>query len=153
MKYFYLFLALNVISCTKYDHHEVNMDVSCELCDWADNLEGLYSGLMTSELNTPTLNDIWYDSLYIQVSHIFMNLNSYDDSTAMYFQFTEYHDSLSDPNPITYRKVVSRDSTGIMASDHYANVNLQYDYLTLHKFSGGSWQFPGSLNYFGTLNR
>lgn len=157
MKITYLFLLILLYSCNKFEHHEPAINASCELCELADQMEGLYSGEMRYYLNTPVgyPDSIRYDSVFIDVTHIFINENPYHDSTVMYFHFTKYTDSLTDPNPETLL-VHASDFTSNLWNSYYKEISLNYDSLKLSHFEShfipqgyGSY----SLSYSGTLYR
>ena len=84
-----------VLSCKKMDYSELG--TSCELCAFASETEGTYRGLMSWDsimgIN-PNNNVTLSDSVTVDVEHIFLNNNAYDDSTTMYFRTTWVRDQV-----------------------------------------------------------
>lgn len=150
-----IFLLLALFSCGKFEHHEPDLNPSCEMCAWADSLEGLYSGTMIHENYVNGSSSIWTDSLYVQVEHTFVNQNPYHDSTVMYFRLTEYSDSMTNPNPPKVR-LVAAESMITFKNDHYEGVNLNDSsiYLRYHEAGYDAWVgISYNLTSEGTLYR
>ncbi len=141
-----------LISCNKFEHHDSIIQPSCELCNWANNLEGTYSGEMTTSITTSGPPVIWYDSIYIQVSHYFANNNSINDSSVMYFNFKIFRDSINDPNPIN-RIMVAHDSSSALFSSYFTKVNLTYNEIFVAKTEAGSLPQSFNFNESSTLTR
>ncbi|MDG1332618.1 MAG: hypothetical protein P8P74_09830 [Crocinitomicaceae bacterium] len=105
----YLICASIISACGKYKHEPSN-PTSCELCAHAITLEGTYRGQVYINELFPS-NEIT-DSATITVSQLFLNNNTYDDSTTMYFLTAFARDSL--PNTIIYDTVNIHDTNGII---------------------------------------
>lgn len=76
------------LSCKKKFDHFVESGspeplTSCELCQYADSLEGTYRGYFTGihYYTSP-------DTINIDLEHIFLNLGTVEDSTKMFFKIT-----------------------------------------------------------------
>ncbi len=93
---FFLIVGLICIflSCKKVDYSELG--TSCELCAFASVTEGTYRGLMTWDSTSLTFPSgiILSDSVTVNVEHLFLNNNPYDDSTTMYFRTTWTRDQV-----------------------------------------------------------
>lgn len=149
----YLNISLLVVlfSCSKFEHEELDVVVTCELCDWADAREGFYAGVMTHDLQTNSQDTTYTDSLYIQVEHVFLNNNAYQDSTVMYFKLYAYHDSISNPSPNT-SIVIASDSVGHFFGSHYYT-DFYEDSISLIYSVGQSWPQWAIYSEIGVLHR
>ena len=76
--------------CQKFEHSDVKAS-SCELCTYANTLEGTYRGKISC---------YWYgnDSATVEIQQIFLGNSLYEDSTYMYFTAQLTFDTLS-PGP------------------------------------------------------
>lgn len=80
-------LSVLLASCEKYEHKDVVLPV-CNLCEFADSLNGHYRGKATGICSGCN------DTLNYFIQHIFPpNLNMYEDSSIMYFSALSYFDS------------------------------------------------------------
>lgn len=151
IKYTIPLIVLILLSCNKFEHEEVNVESPCVLCDWAEDQEGIYSGVMTNHIQTSVQDSISTDSLYVEIEHVFINANPYHDSTVMYLQLKAYKDSISNPNPLVYL-ITATDSLGPHSSSYYG-VDFYGDSLSLiHSIasSSPSWYVYSEI---GTLYR
>ena len=83
MKYLLPIIILVLFGCKKFDHQDPDLPSSCPLCEWADGLEGSYSGTIYRYYGaTPTDT---FDTT-INLTHIFLNQNPYQISE---FGFSE----------------------------------------------------------------
>ncbi len=83
----FFFLGCN----KKFDHKpytETNNPTNCELCGYANSMEGQYRGNSTTTASYPT-----QDSLTVSLEHIFLNLGPKIDSNIMYFRRTKDFDT------------------------------------------------------------
>lgn len=70
-------LVCVVTSCNKFEHTTFTLP-NCELCDYAETLEGTYRGL-AGGLSVPN----YADSVTITVEQVFANNSQYEDSTLI----------------------------------------------------------------------
>ncbi len=89
MKYIVLsLLGLALVATTackkrKFDHTATPTPGACELCAYADSLEGTYTGQVTGQ-DYPTPHD-----QTVTFEHIFLNFNSPIDSAIMFLRKTK----------------------------------------------------------------
>jgi hypothetical protein len=91
MRFLTTFVLLWLIfsACSKFEHEQLDVQIpSCELCDWADSLEGEYDGHYNYKVNNWMIQVDTIDSLHFSVQHIFLDKGPFDDSTRMFFQVT-----------------------------------------------------------------
>jgi hypothetical protein len=132
-----LFLILVLAACAKFEHSELELNPACELCDWADSREGIYSGLQYSETASGTSSG---DSIVFTISHVFLNQNAYDDSTRMYFQVHEEWLSTG----ATYDwKCSATDSSGVLDGARWNSFVLRADSIK----ADHSWTAFQTFNY------
>ena len=111
-KIIYIFFAITliVISCKKFNYQEKSTP-SCELCSYADSLEGNFRGKVYGTAFSSYSND----SATVTIEHIYLNNNTFEDSTNMYIKVSYIFDQ--EPymtfGPDTFRLV---DRTGIPKS-------------------------------------
>ena len=79
----FLAFVLCIFGCRK---HESFTYTTCELCDYAKGIEGTYKGVVNGFVFF--INEHYTDSATLEVQQIFLNNNTYDDSTMMYFSVT-----------------------------------------------------------------
>jgi hypothetical protein len=84
-KIIFLSCALILFGCKKmeYDNEIDFSDLSCELCDFAEQIEGHYLGVSNAYASTAD------DSVTFDVQQIFLNESTFIDSTLMYFTVTQ----------------------------------------------------------------
>ncbi len=78
-------LTFFILGCSKDKAVEIPR---CELCNFAESLNGTYKGIASGVAVYPDNPSIPFsnnDSITIIVSHIFLHQNQIDDSTNMYF--------------------------------------------------------------------
>ena len=130
-----------LLSCSKFEHQEVTTEIpSCELCAWADSLEGDYEGTYTlAFVNSMGYNDT-IDSLHFSVQHIFLNKGPLDDSTRMFFLVTRSGGNFTSSGTSTW---VVDDSLGTFQHTGFDKIVMNKDSITLYdgysqpSFGGG----------------
>jgi hypothetical protein len=128
----YIALFGLIAGCQKYEHNELSNPDSCDLCPHASTLEGTYRGeVYKLEFGTGNISN---DSATMTVQQIFMNNNTYDDSTTMYFATTYVHDSSA--NLIAYDTINIHDTYGIARSGNYERLWIRNDTLLHQRFIG-----------------
>ncbi len=117
--YTFFSITLFVISCQKFNYQEKSTP-SCELCSYADSLEGNFRGKFIGVQFYPN------DSMTVNVEHIFLHNNNYDDSTNMYLKVSYIFEPSSNHTlaPDTFRMV---DRTGIPKSFGRFSQNINQD--------------------------
>ena len=139
-------VILVLFSCKKFEHKDVEPVVSCELCSYADSLEGVYKG--------PSSKVLWYvpmdyfkDSVEITVSHIFENLGAYHDSTVMHLQLDYvYMDSMGVVEDTETRFVSFTDKSKQVST--YGQLRVSYDSIQeyLYEATNGTGWGPTGPN-------
>ena len=81
--------VLVIVGCNKFEHESVEAPLACDLCSFAQGIEGTYRG----EIHGDPPSGPYVDSVTMTVEQVFMNNNSYDDSTTMYFATTHTMDT------------------------------------------------------------
>ena len=152
-KYFIIFLSIALLfGCSKFDHQDLNVQQSCDLCDYADSLNGTYRGLvLNNELPAFVQLGDNYDSLTITVEHIFLNNDPYGDSLYMNFATSFAFDSIPD---ITYDTIQIRSASGQVHDSEFDTYNILLDSIIIY-YSGQFYTGPTqSIQYtkiLGTL--
>ena len=125
----FILLALIVVACKKFVHEDVQVDIPpCELCAWADSLEGEYAGHYTyTFVNYMGQNDT-IDSLHFTVQHVFLNEGVLVDSTRMFFQVTRSGGNFTSSGTSTW---IADDSTKYFRHTGFNEVWMNKDSLTL----------------------
>lgn len=79
-----------MVGCSKYEHPEMAVP-NCELCPYAESIEGTYRGRAGGLAVTPNPELPFYhtDSMTMIVRQIFLGQSPFIDSTKMFFE-TEY---------------------------------------------------------------
>lgn len=137
-----ILLILLLSACSKFVHEEVEVETpSCDLCDWADSLEGEYDGHYIYRVNNWMVQIEQVDSLHFSVQHIFMNNGPLDDSTRMFFQVTRTGGSYTNDGVSIW---VVDDSLDIFLNTGFNEIRMNSDSITLNDvviqsaFGGGS---------------
>lgn len=150
MKRYALLLFLFIMSCSKFEHTDLNPNPPCDLCDWASERDGVYSGVMYAYDNSTSSYEIG-DTVTFTVDHVFLNQSSFDDSTRMYFEITETWQS----NGNVLQWIGSAlDSSGAIDGDNYysmhsARFDIQGDSIVLERSAfGAGWTFHSLRGVF-----
>ena len=101
-------------ACSKFEHAELDAASACELCDWAEEREGVYTGVMywdSSSVLTPV------DTVVFEVDQVFLNQSNYDDSTRIYFDVTESWQSSG--NVFSWRASATDSTEGLAGANSY----------------------------------
>lgn len=118
-----------MLSCSKFEHQEVTTEIpSCELCAWADSLEGDYAGTYTLAYVNPMGYNDTIDSLHFSVQHIFLNKGPLDDSTRMFFQVTRSGGNFTSSGTSIW---VVDDSLGIFQHTGFSEIKMNKDSIIL----------------------
>lgn len=107
---YYLVALLILISCKKENPQPTselepfihqNLDVGeCELCPFADNIPGVFRGLITGA-DIYNAGAHYGDSVTAYIERLYLGDTEYEDSNIMYFKSTLTFDTLS-LNPLLY---------------------------------------------------
>ena len=82
--------VLVITGCKKFEHGTTDSPVACDLCAYAEGIEGTYRGEVNGQFPG---GSSYVDSVTMTVQQIFLNNNAYDDSTTMYFATTHAMDT------------------------------------------------------------
>lgn len=123
-------ISLFIVSCEKYEYeHHLFSNPSCKLCSFAESLEGTYKGIAVGVSVPPALSSFPHkDSVTMTVSQVFLNQNTFEDSTYMYFAVSFKYHSLPE---IKWDTVQIIDTTGRTQNKEYlsfVNVNPHENY-------------------------
>ena len=91
-----LSMCLLLLSCSKkFDHTTLDVP-ACELCDYADSLEGTYRGRAagSSVWDNPSYPGGQSDSITMIATHFFLGKSAYMDSTRMFIKLEFWNDYL-----------------------------------------------------------
>lgn len=140
MKWYLFLFSLLLVSCSKYDHTELDLTSDCHLCDWAESRNGLYSGMMNGSAGGVQVS--------FDVQQVFLNQSNFDDSTRMYFQVTETWQNNGDVFQWTGSTL---DSVGSIDGANGYYFVIQGDSIQVSKTEYG----PGWISYsiYGTFYR
>ena len=128
-------------ACKKFVHEDIEAAIpSCELCAWADSLEGEYDGYYNYTVNGSIGQFTSIDSLHFSVQHIFLNKGPLDDSTRMFFQVTRTGGS-DTPDDVSIWVV--DDSLGIFLNTGFDEIRMNRDSIYMRDFESQSG-FGGS---------
>lgn len=129
-------------SCSKFEHEDVNIEIpSCELCAWADSLEGDYAGDYNYSFDNYMGQNDTIDSLHFTVQHIFLNQGPLDDSTRMFFQVTRSGGNFTGDGTSIW---IADDSTNVFRNTGFNEIRMSKDSMILNDgysvpfFGGGS---------------
>lgn len=89
-KPYLLILLVGAFGCNKFEHETLTLP-NCELCDYAESLEGIYRG-MSGGFSAPNYGD----SVTITVEHVFLGNSQYEDSTFVKLKVDYDFDSSSE---------------------------------------------------------
>lgn len=137
-------LVFALSACSKFEHQETQVEIpSCELCAWADSLEGAYAGNFTYQVAHPYgLNDT-IDSAHFVIQHVFLNNGPLDDYTRMYFQVTRSGSNFLSSGSSIW---VADDSTKSFRNTGLGTIILTKDSMTMeHGYS--QYAFGGQSSY------
>lgn len=140
-KFLALVLSLGLVSsCNKFEHETFTVP-SCELCDYAETLEGTYRGL-SSGIFAPNYSD----SMTLFVEQIFLGNSQYEDSTYLHFKVYWNFDSSSDTR---IEMIRTNNTSGDFKNGRY---NISPDSIVLNYVD---WTGPSSMATFldGTFYR
>ena len=130
-------MSVILLGCKKFDHEELSIQQTCDLCNFAESLSGTYRGQVINN-SLPAaflLGGNNYDSLTITVDHIFPNNDPYSDSLYMYFATSFVLDSVG---VVTYDTIQIRSASGKVHNSNLDNYAIFPDSLTIHRT--GSFQ-------------
>ena len=138
---FFSFILITIYSCKKFDHSsDLKLPSSCDLCDYADELNGTYEGTMSGIfkpfLSPPYMNPT---TLIVNLEHVYLNKGPYIDSTIMFIKMTTIYPEYED----TSTRVVSfEDIQGKVKNYYYTAFNLTPDSIYI---------FNRVINHNGTF--
>jgi hypothetical protein len=124
-----LFISIVAIglfySCKKFEHEDVLISkTDCELCNWADSLNGSYAGYLTTTAQNYMGTNQWIDSLHFDVQHVFLAMGPLDDSTRMYF--TAFNSGSQYINS-GWNTWFAEDSSGTMNHTSFSTIRITKD--------------------------
>lgn len=133
-------------SCTKFDHLAANNPIKCDLCDFADSIEGTFVGLSNGVVHPNGNTPYGSDTFYIELKHIFLNTASTIDSTVMFFRTKAYQDSSI---YYKYDTICINNRNGMVLDAKFENYvlnpdsiyifedwNTKYGYVIAYDFTG-----------------
>lgn len=131
------------LSCKKVDYSSLSS--TCELCQFANETEGTYRGVMSWDSVVTMFPDVTLlsDSVTVEVEHIFLNNNPYDDSTIMYFRTTWIRDQVG---------VVDVDTIQIHSQKGNVNFYSNYQVDNHSDITRYSWIKDGVYRKFSRFN-
>ena len=115
-------------ACKKFVHEDIEAVIPCQLCAWADSLEGEYDGYYEYTVNGSMGQFTSIDSLHFSVQHIFLNIGPVDDSTRMFFQVTR---TGGNDTPDDVSIWVVDDSLGIFLNTGFDEIRMNRDSIRL----------------------
>lgn len=137
----FILLAVILFGCKKFDHKNSEVEIpSCELCSWADSLEGEYAGHYDYSISGMVQFETT-DSLHFTVQHIYLNKGPLDDSTRMFFEVTRTGGSSTSDNVSIW---VADDSLNLFRNTGFQNLKMNKDSISMSDidiqsaFGGGS---------------
>jgi hypothetical protein len=124
-------ILLSLYSCKKFEHKGEPKLPSCELCEFADSIEGTYVGRSYGLFQINGSNAYHSnDTFQMDVTHIFLNTNSAIDSTIMFFRLESfdflYHQVIVDTICINKR-------TGAVLETKYDTFIIQPDSVYIYR--------------------
>jgi len=137
-------LVVALSACSKFEHQETQVEIpSCELCAWADSLEGMYVGNYNYQVTHPYgFIDTIYSAQFV-IQHVFLNKGPMDDSTRMYFQVTQSGLGYISPGSSIW---VADDSTKSFRNTGLGTIFVTKDSMTMeHGYSQSA--FGGQSSY------
>ncbi len=150
-------VLLGLLSCKKFDHQELSEQPSCDLCAFAESLNGSYRGLVIqNDVPDYLYYGTNYDSLTITVSHVFLDIDPYGDSLYMNFATTMEFDSIPG---VMYDTIQIRSASGEVHNFDTYNGGGYFifsDSIVLNqigRFQTGPTQYMGYPKLKGTLYR
>ena len=120
-----------LFSCKKFLHEEILVEpMGCELCAWANSLEGEYDGhyLYSLDVGSMGINIQEMDSLHFSIEQVFLDAGLHDDSTRMFFEVTRTGGNyLIDETSIW----VADDSLDLFRNTGFDQIRVNRDSITL----------------------
>ena len=139
----FVLIASFFTSCKKFVHQDVTPETpACELCAWADSLEGEYEGDYNYIVSSSSMGvfDTVY-SAHFAVEHVFMDLGPLDDSTRMFFKVTRTGGNFTSDSVAIW---VADDSLSVFRNTGFDEIRMNKDSICLNDqysqsdFGGGS---------------
>lgn len=127
-----LLLLTTACKKKKFTHDAAITATSCDLCSYADSLEGTYTGEVTGvNYPQPHIQSVTFE-------HIFLGFNSPIDSTTMFLRKTMVD---STANTTTIDTIAIRSRLGRTYDDEPGlTILTYYGYTTFHSGLDDSWQ-------------
>lgn len=119
-----------MIGCKKFDHSYSEYE-RCELCDFADSLEGVYSGISSGIYDPFKYPYFSGDTFEYNVEHIFMNHGNYLDSTLMYFKVWGKFDF---QQTYRYDTLIINSRSGSVIKDGYTTFWIKPDSMFVYYY-------------------
>lgn len=139
-----LLFSIGLFGCKKFEHENLDLSTTCELCDWADSIEGTYAGIIhgyrDGDVNDPNAQ---HDTTAITIQHVFLNQNPYHDSTVMYFDVTRNGSTTL---------WSCKDDSKTLERGKYKRMAMYVDSLEYHDFYA-YYKYGLYVFYSGTLYR
>ncbi len=137
-----------LFGCQKFQHSEITA-ANCELCPYAQTLEGTYRGIAYNS---------WYgpDSATVTVQQVFLGNSAYEDSVFMYFNIELEYDSIPYGPTKSSDLIRINSDDGLTVADgqpsqHMVEILRADSIVLLDQFWGGSNGYITSMS--GTFYR
>ena len=147
MKYLLIAVLFLIFGCEKeFENKELNeIPDNCELCDFADSLNGVYLGEICGIFLPSGVN--CNDSCSYTVQHVFLPENgSYIDSTIMFFNVEQ---KIYTSSVIKNSIVAIENRTGNVIDPEFKNYTIQPNKLKILDDFSGKYGYVVVLSFTG----